>query len=109
LTDWAARIKAHFEQHFWVGDKAGASVEPHPELVNLTALYKDSVGSGHRFTDYQLRPNYLIVLAVAPDLVDPAHGWAAIKTARERLLGPLGIATLDPEDWGYRWAPAIRD
>ena len=85
-----------------MGDKAGASVEPHPELVNLTALYKDSVGSGHRFTDYQLRPNYLIVAAVAPDLLDPHHAWAAIQTARERLLGPLGIATLDSADWAYR-------
>ena len=60
------------------------------------------MGSCRVFTDYQLRPNYLIVLAVAPELVDPEQGWAAIQTAVKRLLGPLGLATLDPEDWAYR-------
>ena len=50
------------------------------------------MGSCRVFTDYQLRPNYLIVLAVAPELVDPEHGWAAIQTAVKRLLGPLGLA-----------------
>jgi glycogen debranching enzyme len=103
LADWAARIKAHFEAHFWIDPAArGAAVEPHPDLVNLRAIYKDSVGSSRRYTDYQLRPNFLIALAVAPELVEPAHAWTALGVARERLLGPLGLATLDPEDWAYR-------
>ena len=44
----------------------------------------------------------MVVLAVAPDLVEADHAWLALETARERLLGPLGLATLHKHDWAYR-------
>lgn len=34
--------------------------------------------------------------------MDPERGLAALTTAEELLLGPLGIKTLDPSDWNYR-------
>ena len=37
-------------------------MDPTPSLTNITDIYKDSVGSGGGFTDYQLRPNYPILL-----------------------------------------------
>ena len=102
LANWADRIQDNFEKYFWIGNKAGAEVEPKPEYVNNIEMYKDSVGSGHGWTDYQLRPNYVVCLAVATDMCDPDHAWSALTTVVTRLLGPLGLATLDPGDWAYR-------
>ena len=112
LAAWADTIKRNFERQFWVGGAAGAEVEPRPDYVNTTSIYKDSVGSGHGWTDYQLRPNQVtpglllrpsttltltllqvITLAVAGDITEPRHAWAALHTVVTRLLGPLG-------EWG---------
>ena len=70
--------------------------------MNKIYLYKDSVGSGQGWTDYQLRPNQVISLALAQDILDTEHARLALDTLFTRLMGPLGLATLDPEDWAYR-------
>jgi len=102
LAAWADKIKDNFDKFFWVGSKNGAKVDKKPDFTNKTMMYKDSLNSGNLFTDYQLRPNYAITLAVAPDITDPLHAWAALKTMQQSLLGPLGLSTLDPTDWAYR-------
>jgi len=102
IQEWANKIKENFDRCFWIGGKDGSEAEPHPDLVNIVEMYKDSVGSGNSFTDYQLRPNYPIALAVAPELVNPEYAWKALGTAGNRLLGPLGMSTLDSKDWAYR-------
>ena len=44
-----------FQNYFWIGSKSGAAEEPAADLVNCVNIYKDSVNSGSKFTDYQLR------------------------------------------------------
>jgi len=102
VASWADKIKDNFDKYFWIGSKEGSEVDRNPEMTNKINIYKDSVNSGNTFTDYQLRPNYAIALAVAPDITDPHHAWAALQTMQDSLLGPLGLATLDPTDWAYR-------
>ena len=93
----------HFVLADWGRTREGVvGVEPHPQLVNCVNMLKDSLGSSGQFTDYQLRCNFPIAMVVAPDLFRPDHAWGALLVVREKLLGPLGIATLDPDDWSYR-------
>ncbi|KHN79240.1 Glycogen debranching enzyme [Toxocara canis] len=94
-ADWASKLKANFERCFFVDDDDKAS------CVNRRYIVKDSFGSSAQYTDYQLRPNFTIALAVAPKLMSAKNAWKAICIAEEVLLGPLGIKTLDPKDWNY--------
>jgi len=42
-----------------------------------------------------------MAMVVAPDLFDPVNAHLALTLARDVLMGPLGIKTLDPEDPDY--------
>lgn len=100
LNEWADKIQQNFEPFFHVArDKP---TDRRPDLINKVGIYKDTLNSGHPWTDYQLRCNFPITMAVAPDLFDPGHGWEALQIVKDKLLGPLGMATLDPDDWAYR-------
>lgn len=88
--DWSDRIKQHFEPNFWVDP------EDRQKLVNKKSIYKDSVGATNEWQDYQLRPNFVISMAVAPDLFNPDHARAALDVVESLLRGPLGMKTLDP-------------
>lgn len=95
--DWADKIADNFESKFFVGHD-GVSSPP----ANKHGIYKDSCGASYEWADYQLRPNFAISMAVAPEIFDPQNAWEGLENARKYLLGPLGMKTLDPEDWGYR-------
>ncbi|KHJ99115.1 putative glycogen debranching enzyme [Oesophagostomum dentatum] len=94
-SQWAEKIRSSFEPHFFVGENAEG------EYVNRRNIVKDTVGSSLGYTDYQLRCNFVVALATAPALLEPHKAWAALNVAKEALLGPLGIRTLDPKDWAY--------
>lgn len=100
LVEWAQKIKTNFETFYHV--RRDDPNDKHPEMVNKTDIYKDTLNSGLPWTDYQLRCNFSITMAVAPELFDPQRAWNALQIVKAKLLGPLGIKTLDPDDWSYR-------
>lgn len=87
---WAEKIQANFESHFYVGDDCK------DKLVNRRCIYKDTVGATKQWMDFQLRPNFPVAMCVAPELFDRQHAVAALEVVDKHLLGPLGMKTLDP-------------
>jgi glycogen debranching enzyme len=75
-----------------------------PSIINRRGIYKDVAGSGpgREWSDYQLRPNFPIAMALAPELFDVKHALAALQLADRVLRAPLGMKTLDPSDQQYR-------
>lgn len=75
-----------------------------PSVINRRGIYKDVFGSGagREWSDYQFRCNFPIAMTVAPELFNEEHALGALRLADKFLLGPLGVATLDPADLQYR-------
>ncbi|OXB81499.1 UNVERIFIED_CONTAM: hypothetical protein H355_004405 [Colinus virginianus] len=99
--EWNRKIQGHFERLFFVSENPADQNEKHPNLVHKRGIYKDSYGASSPWCDYQLRPNFTIAMVVAPELFTPERAWKALKIAEEKLLGPLGMKTLDPDDMVY--------
>mmetsp|Transcript_36750 Transcript_36750/g.105083 ORF Transcript_36750/g.105083 Transcript_36750/m.105083 type:complete len:1625 (+) Transcript_36750:66-4940(+) len=93
--EWDAKLQASFENVFWLDldEKCPATAK---------GIYKDTDGATRQWQDYQLRPNFPIAMAVAPELFSPLKAKRALLAVSERLLGPLGVCTLDPGDPEYR-------
>ena len=101
---WASLIQANFEKYFYVPmeDEKSDWQDPNANLINRRGIYKDTYGASLTWQDYQLRPNFLVAMVVAPELFDKRHAAHALKLTKEHLCGPLGMKTLDPSDWNYR-------
>ena len=100
---WAQKLKDSFEHCFSVpaNDSEFANYDVNPAIVNRRGIYKDVYRGKKEYRDYQLRPNYPIAMCVAPDLFDPKHALVALEQVDKHLLGPRGVATLDPSDHEY--------
>ncbi|KAB5586606.1 hypothetical protein PHYPO_G00003630 [Pangasianodon hypophthalmus] len=99
--EWNRRIQDNFEKMFYVSPDPEEKHEKHPELVHKRGIYKDTYGASSPWCDYQLRPNFTIAMVVAPELFTLDRAWAALEIAEKKLLGPLGMKTLDPDDMVY--------
>ncbi|KAE8419432.1 glycogen debranching enzyme [Aspergillus pseudocaelatus] len=62
------------------------------KVVNRRGIYKDLYKSSKPYEDYQLRSNFPIAMTAL----------TALALADTVLLGPVGMATLDPSDLNYR-------
>ncbi|KAK9694016.1 bifunctional 4-alpha-glucanotransferase/amylo-alpha-1,6-glucosidase [Basidiobolus ranarum] len=101
---WNDLIQKSFEEHFYVPleETEDAQYKIDSNLVKRRGIYKDTYGSSKKYTDYDFRPNFSIAIIVAPELFNPKHALSALEKARETLMGPLGMRTLDPADNEYR-------
>ncbi|XP_068196726.1 glycogen debranching enzyme isoform X1 [Antennarius striatus] len=100
-AQWNQQIQQTFEACFWVSGTPQDPNEKHPDLVHKKGIYKDSYGASSPWCDYQLRPNFPIAMVVAPELFTGQRAWRALEVTEEKLLGPLGMKTLDPDDMVY--------
>ncbi|RNA36596.1 glycogen debranching enzyme isoform X1 [Brachionus plicatilis] len=97
-SEWARKIDDNFEKYFWIGD------ECKDNLVNRRNVYKDTVNSSHKWTDYQMRPNFLIALVVAPQMVRRKNSLKSLEQVKQFLMNDphtIGIKTLDESDFNY--------
>lgn len=105
-AEWSSLIQKSFEKCYYVPSEPSedSRYNVDPALINRRGIYKDvyGSGSGREWSDYQLRPNFPIAMAVAPELFDPKHAMGALIIADEILRSPLGMKTLDPRDLQYR-------
>ncbi|KAK2733736.1 hypothetical protein FQN57_001963 [Myotisia sp. PD_48] len=104
FSDWAGKIKTHFERCYYIPTNAADDVHHDIEsnIVNRRGIYKDLYKSGKPYEDYQLRPNFTVAMVVAPDLFNPERALNALFNADKLIRGPTGMATLDSGDLNYR-------
>lgn len=104
FKEWAEKIKTNFERCYYVpvDAKEDSQYDVDANVVNRRGIYKDLYKSGKPFEDYQLRGNYPIAMSVAPELFTPEKALLALSIGDSAILGPVGIATLDPSDLNYR-------
>jgi glycogen debranching enzyme len=104
FKEWSEKIKANFERCYYVpvDAKDDSQYDIDANVVNRRGIYKDLYKSGKPFEDYQLRGNYPIAMSVAPELFTPEKALLALSIGDSAILGPVGVATLDPSDLNYR-------
>ncbi|KAM4640780.1 glycogen debranching enzyme isoform 2-T4 [Discoglossus pictus] len=101
FSEWNRLIQDHFERMFYVSEDPSDPNEQRPDLVHKHGIYKDSYGASSPWCDYQLRPNFPVAMVVAPELFTPSKAWKALEIVENKLMGPLGMKTLDPDDMVY--------
>ena len=95
FADWSGKIRDNFERHFFV-DQDNSN-----PLVNRRDIYKDTLNASEPWRDFQLRCNFVVSMAVAPEIFDGEHARKALDVYETRLVSVLGVRTLDPSDWNY--------
>jgi len=84
-NETAKKLSDHFEEKFWLQDQ-GFLTDTH---------------DGHH-PDRQLRPNQLWALVLPGVPIDMARKRQALAVVRDKLLTPVGLRTLSPDDPRYK-------
>ncbi|PGH10622.1 glycogen debranching enzyme [Helicocarpus griseus UAMH5409] len=103
-SDWAKRIEQNFERAYYVplNPQDDSQHDLDPSIIHRRGIYKDLYRSAAPYEDYQLRPNFAVAMAVAPQLFSTGNAINALVLADKVLCGKTGMATLDPRDLNYR-------
>ncbi len=67
-----------------MADWGGYSVNP--KLVARMGIYKDVVDCSDEASDYKLRPNFVIAMAVAPEMFAKDHAQLALDMVEKVLF-----------------------
>jgi predicted glycogen debranching enzyme len=97
MTDWA-RERGEHQTETLFGAMANQAI------AGFTASFWN-VEKGCLFDvlgDAQIRPNQLFALSLPFPLVTRAKGEAILRVVESKLLTPMGLRTLAPEERGYR-------
>ncbi len=86
MRERADKSAESFGRRFWNDDTGG--------------LF--DVLDGPEGNDGAVRPNQIIALAVAPDLLSPARTDSVLALVERELLTPVGLRSLSPDDPAYR-------
>lgn len=89
FDEWSELIQESFEREYFIE-------------TSSCGYYKDTVGSFDPIKDQQMRPNYLLAMAICPGVFDIRRARVALATAEKNLTGPLGMKTLNFGDPAYR-------
>ncbi|OJD16543.1 glycogen debranching enzyme [Emergomyces pasteurianus Ep9510] len=104
FANWASRIHENFNRAYYIplhqADDSQYDVDP--SIIHRRGIYKDLYRSSNPYQDYQLRPNFVVAMAVAPNLFPLDNAIHALAVADAVLRGEVGMATLDPADLNYR-------
>jgi predicted glycogen debranching enzyme len=84
-SETTKKLSDHFEEKFWLQDQG---------------FLTDTHDGTH--PDGQLRPNQLWALSLPGIPIDKERKKRALQSVREKLLTPVGLRTLSPDDPAYR-------
>lgn len=80
-------IEDNFEKHFWIPEDSqewkNYAIEG--KFVQQKGIYKDIFGCSKPQSDYQLRPNFVIAMAVSPSMFNEEHGRIALGKVEANL------------------------
>ncbi|CAO3630992.1 unnamed protein product [Mucor hiemalis] len=102
--EWDELLLKNFERVYYIPEKVeeDKDYDVISKIVNRRGVYKDVYRATEAYTEYQLRPNLFIAMAVAPELFNKNHAQTCIRFCKDVLVGPLGMRTLDPADQQYK-------
>ena len=84
-SETTKKLSEHFEEKFWLQDHG----------------YLTDTHDGHH-PDGKLRPNQLWALSLPGVPIQKEHRQRALSSVREKLLTPVGLRTLSPDDPEYQ-------
>lgn len=86
---WGKLIDTNFEKLFWIPNQPQDWIQYNinPLLIKKLGIYKDGFSIyGKDSIDYQFTPNYLIAMAVSPEIFEPEHARIALAMIDKHLL-----------------------